>query len=83
MNIIPEKLQRTVKTDLPGNAFHHHPCHRSDGAPLRVIERALWMIQTGQGTDLFLGHSGLVGRLEEGHRKTKKKQSCGSLGFQK
>lgn len=60
-----------MKKDLSCDAFHHHPSHRSDGAPFRIIERALWMIQTGQGTDLVLGYSGLVGRLK-GHRQTEK-----------
>lgn len=61
-------------TDLPGDAFHHHPGHRSDGAAFRVIERALWMIQAGQGTDLLLGHSGLVGRLKEAHGGTEEER---------
>lgn len=62
------------QTDLSGDAFHHYPGHRSDGAPFRVIERALWMIQTGQGTDLVLGRSGLVGRLKRSTQKDKRRE---------
>lgn len=54
-----------TKTNLPGNALHHHSGHRRDGSPLRIIERALWVIKTRQGTDLVLGYVGLVGRLKE------------------
>lgn len=58
-------------TDLPGDALHNNSGHRRDGAPLGVIERALWMIQAGQGSDLFLGKSRLIGRLKEGERREK------------
>lgn len=56
-------------TDLPGNALHNYSGHRCDGAPLGVIEGALWMVQAGQGSDLFLGQSCLIGRLKEGERR--------------
>lgn len=58
-------------TDLSGNAFHNNSGHRRDGAPLGVIERALRMIQAGQGADLLLGQSQLIRRLKEGERKEK------------
>lgn len=62
-----ERDDATYKnTDLSGDAFYNNSGYRCDGAPLRVIERALWMIQAGQGSDLFLGQSWLVGRLKEG-----------------
>lgn len=62
-------------THLSGNALHHHSGYRSDGAPLRVIKWALGMIQAGQGTDLVLGISGLVGGLQEGHGRRGKTQN--------
>lgn len=57
-------------TDLSGDPFYNNSGHRCDCAPLRVIKRALWMIQAGQGPDLFLGQSRLIGGLKEGHGKT-------------
>lgn len=62
-------------TDLSGNAFHDNSGNRRDGTPLGVIERALWMIQAGQGSDLFLGQSGFIGRLKGEENDTKKKQT--------
>lgn len=59
--------------DLSGNAVHYDPGHRCDGAPFRVIEGALWVIQTGQGTDLILGINGLVGRLKKDRKRDIKK----------
>lgn len=63
-------MRQRKNTDLSGDAFYNNSGYRCDGAPLRVIERALWMIQAGQGSDLFLGQSWLIGRLKEGQIKT-------------
>lgn len=69
-NVWKEMIQHKT-THLSGNAFHNNSGHRRDSAPLWVIERTLWMIQAGQGSDLFLGQSLLIGRLKEGYRKAK------------
>lgn len=68
---------RHKTTDLPGDAFHNNSGHRRDGAALGVIERALRMIQAGQGSDLFLGQSRLIGRLKEGYGKREEETSNG------
>lgn len=60
------EMMQGKNTDLSGDAFYNNSGYRCDGAPFRVIERALWMIQAGQGSDLFLGQSRLIGRLKEG-----------------
>lgn len=54
-----------IVTDLSGYSFHHHSSYRNDSAPLRIVERALWMIQAGQRTNLVLGHCRLVWRLKK------------------
>lgn len=51
-------------TDLSGDALHYYPGHGGDGAPLRVVEGALGVVQASQGADLLLRDCGLVGRLE-------------------
>lgn len=66
-------------THLSGNALHHHSGYRSDSAPLRVIKWALGMIQAGQGTDLVLGISGLVGGLKEGQGRREKQNKSINL----
>lgn len=52
-------------THLPCNALHHHSGHGGDGPTLRVVERALRVVQAGQRSDLLLGNGGLVWRLQE------------------
>lgn len=67
-NVWSEMMQ-PKNTDLSGDAFYNNSGYRCDGATLRVIERALRMIQAGQGSDLFLRQSRLIGRLKERQRK--------------
>lgn len=45
---------------LSSNAFHHQPGYRHDCSSLGVVERALGVVQTGQGSDLLLRNGGLV-----------------------
>lgn len=52
-------------THLPCNALHHHSGQGVDGPTLRVVERALRVVQAGQRSDLLLGNGGLVWRLQE------------------
>lgn len=50
--------------DLASDSLHNHPGYGCDGAPFRIVERALRVIQTGQWPDLLLRNGGLVGGLE-------------------
>lgn len=50
---------------LSGDPLHHHSGDGCYGAPFRVVEGALGVVQAGEGPDLLLGHRGLVGGLEQ------------------
>lgn len=60
-------LQTTLY--LPSNAFHHHPGHRGNCPSLRVVEGALGVIQTSQGSNLLLRNGGLVWWLKESKKE--------------
>lgn len=49
-----------TKLYLSSDAFHHHPGYRGNCPSLGVIERALGVVQTGQGPYLLLRNGGLV-----------------------
>lgn len=76
ISIYPRTDWFEKQADLSGDALHYHPGYRSDCSPFRVIEWTLWMIQAGQGTDLLLGHSGLVWRLKGKRWGIKKKHKA-------